>query len=93
MKAVAAGDGMCIPMEPGDGAGAKEDGDGTGKLTFPGEGTRTLDGDGTIICVNFKYRKQKIINIQNQGHHHSNNGWGLKFTILENCIPLLNLSK
>ena len=49
MNAGPAGEGMWIPIDPGDGAGANDDGDGTGRPTLPGDGTSTLEGDGTII--------------------------------------------
>ena len=46
----AAGDGMCIPREAGDGAGTNEDGDGTCSPALPGDWAIMFDGDGAVIC-------------------------------------------
>lgn len=51
MKAAAAGDGMCIPSDPGDGTGTNDEGEeGTRRAGFPGEGLIMFEGDGAMIC-------------------------------------------
>lgn len=50
MKAAAPGDGRCMPRDPGEGTGMKDEGeDGTRRAGFPGDGAIMFEGDGAMI--------------------------------------------